>query len=58
MRRMHDALLMPRNGEIYVGRGAEIPERLEAARLAARAKRLSANRALSCAACSEQGVAA
>ena len=21
MRRMHDALLMPRNGEIYVGRG-------------------------------------
>ncbi len=45
--------------EVYVGRGEEIPGQLAAARLAARAKRLAANRALSCSAClGQEGVAA
>jgi hypothetical protein len=44
--------------EVYLGRGAEIPGQLEVARRAAQARRLATNRALSCPACSQQGVAA
>ena len=43
--------------EMYFGRGAEVPKRLQAARAAARQARLAANRALRCQTCS-QAVAA
>jgi transposase InsO family protein len=44
--------------EVYFGRGAEVPAELEAAKRAAQARRLAANRALSCEVCQERGVAA
>ena len=44
--------------EVYFGRGAEIPAELEAAKRAAQARRLAANRAMSCEVCPERGVAA
>ncbi|TFH24092.1 MAG: transposase, partial [Myxococcales bacterium] len=37
--------------EVYFGRGAEIPAQLEAAKRAAQARRLAANRAMSCEIC-------
>jgi len=43
--------------EVYFGHGAEIPAELEAERRATQARQLAANRALSCSACSRQGVA-
>ena len=44
--------------EVYFGHGDQVPEELETGRRAAQARRLAANRAPSCSACSPQDVAA
>ena len=44
--------------EVYFGKGRKVPAELEAARRAARARRLAANRAAACEVCQTPGVAA
>ena len=52
----HSAFKGQTPDEIYFGTGEDIPEKLEAARLAARERRLQANRALSCQKCVARSV--
>ncbi len=47
----HSAFRGQTPDEMYYSRGQDIPEKLEAAKVRARAARLMANRATSCSAC-------
>ena len=47
----HSAFCGQTPDEMYFGTGAAVPERLDQARAAARARRLQTNRALQCGAC-------
>ena len=47
----HSAFRGPTPDEMYYSRGQDIPEKLEAAEVRARAARLTENRTLSCSAC-------
>lgn len=49
----HSAFRGQTPDEMYFGTGAEIPQKLEAAKIAARASRMEANRAQSCRVCEE-----